>query len=228
MEEEERRRASGGLEPGKTPPTPEELMELQLRLTKFPQLDSKALAALNALAAKDSIKALKELEAKGNGIRNPSAWICRTAQNLREKHKQRQEQQPPQQDSSDAAGPEILDVVDHYAAIEVPDDADGTAIKKAYRKLVLKWHPDKHPENRDEAEEKIRAINNAYETLSNPTKRATYDAQRQALIRSKCGKGPDIATAMAPRPKRSLRSTNPKRVHAAADRLSRQVRALLF
>lgn len=36
-------------------------------------------------------------------------------------------------------------------------------IKKAYRKLVLKWHPDKHPENRDEAETQIRKINNAYE-----------------------------------------------------------------
>ena len=38
-------------------------------------------------------------------------------------------------------------------------------IKKAYRKLVLKWHPDKHPENRDEAETQIRKINNAYEAV---------------------------------------------------------------
>ena len=41
--------------------------------------------------------------------------------------------------------------------------APQTTIKKAYRKLVLKWHPDKHPEGRQEAEEKIREINNAYE-----------------------------------------------------------------
>ena len=80
-------------------------------------------------------------------------------------------------------------------------------IKKAYRKLVLKWHPDKHPENRDEAETQIRKINNAYEArrtassswsqdesclevLSNPTKRSTYDDQRRAVRRKKQGFGP--------------------------------------
>lgn len=50
----------------------------------------------------------------------------------------------------------------HEQRLEVAEDADEKEIKKAYRQLVLKWHPDKHPEGREEAEEKIRAINNAY------------------------------------------------------------------
>lgn len=86
------------------------------------------------------------------------------------------------------------DIVNHYAALEIDDEnADEAVIKKAYRKLVLKWHPDKHPEKRAEAEEKIREINNAYEVLSNPTKRATYDQQKRAVKRRMQGFGPPPA-----------------------------------
>jgi len=92
-----------------------------------------------------------------------------------------------------------MDIVNHYAALDIEDDnADEVVIKKAYRKLVLRWHPDKHPENRDEAEEKIRAINNAYEVLGNPTKRSTYDLQKRAVKRRKQGFGPPPPTG-APR-----------------------------
>ncbi|CAK9070338.1 DnaJ homolog subfamily B member 6 [Durusdinium trenchii] len=84
-----------------------------------------------------------------------------------------------------------MDIVNYYADLGIEDDhADEATIKKAYRKLVLKWHPDKHPENRDEAETQIRKINNAYEVLSNPTKRSTYDDQRRAVKRKKQGFGP--------------------------------------
>jgi len=83
------------------------------------------------------------------------------------------------------------DIVNHYAALGIEDEnADELTIKKAYRKLVLQWHPDKHPEQRAEAEERIREINNAYEVLSNPTKRSTYDQQRRAVKRKKQGFGP--------------------------------------
>eukprot|EP00913_Durusdinium_trenchii_P002192 g2024.t1 len=85
----------------------------------------------------------------------------------------------------------VMDIVNYYADLGIEDDhADEATIKKAYRKLVLKWHPDKHPENRDEAETQIRKINNAYEVLSNPTKRSTYDDQRRAVKRKKQGFGP--------------------------------------
>eukprot|EP00913_Durusdinium_trenchii_P011311 g10623.t1 len=55
------------------------------------------------------------------------------------------------------------------------------------RKLVLQWHPDKHPQNREAAEEKIREINDAYETLSNPFKRSQYDNMLVALERKAKG-----------------------------------------
>merc|ERR1719272_1823220 len=84
----------------------------------------------------------------------------------------------------------MKDIVNYYAALEIEDEnADETVIKKAYRKLVLKWHPDKHPEDRDVAEDRIREINNAYEILSNPTKRSTYDQQRRAVKRRNTGFG---------------------------------------
>jgi len=54
-------------------------------------------------------------------------------------------------------------------------------------KLVLKWHPDKHPTDRAQAEVKIRAINEAYEILSNSTKRVAYNAQRDAIEQLKKG-----------------------------------------
>lgn len=76
---------------------------------------------------------------------------------------------------------------DHYATLEVDRSADETGIKKAYRKLVLQWHPDKHPTNAEEAENRIRAINASYETLSNPFKRGQYDEQLLAMDRKKRG-----------------------------------------
>lgn len=85
-------------------------------------------------------------------------------------------------------------IVNHYAALEIEDEnADEATIKKAYRKLVLKWHPDKHPEGRQEAEDRIRLINVAYEVLGNPTKRTTYDQQRRAVKRRAQGFGPPPA-----------------------------------
>lgn len=89
---------------------------------------------------------------------------------------------------------------DYYKALEVDERADETTIKKAYRKLVLKWHPDKHPVGRDEAEEKIRLINAAYEILSNPTKKDGYDQQRRAQMNFKRGMAvPTTAMSVSPR-----------------------------
>eukprot|EP00930_Biecheleria_cincta_P097389 TRINITY_DN89102_c0_g1_i1.p1 TRINITY_DN89102_c0_g1~~TRINITY_DN89102_c0_g1_i1.p1 ORF type:complete len:817 (+),score=187.59 TRINITY_DN89102_c0_g1_i1:31-2481(+) len=76
---------------------------------------------------------------------------------------------------------------DHYAALEVREDADEAAIKKSYRRLVLQWHPDRNPADRETAEEKIRLLNIAYEIVMNPIKRETYDLQRAALSRKRKG-----------------------------------------
>ncbi|KAH8752502.1 DNAJ domain-containing protein [Diaporthe sp. PMI_573] len=64
---------------------------------------------------------------------------------------------------------------DHYKILGVPKDADDNQIKKAYRKLAIQYHPDKNPGN-EEAEAKFKDISEAYETLSDPQKRARYDA----------------------------------------------------
>ena len=62
---------------------------------------------------------------------------------------------------------------DYYASLGVPRGADADAIKKAYRKLAHKYHPDV---SRDpEGEEKFKEIAEAYETLKDPEKRAAYD-----------------------------------------------------
>jgi len=63
---------------------------------------------------------------------------------------------------------------DYYKILGVSRDADSTAIKKAYRKLVRKYHPDANPGNKD-AEEHFKKVNEAYEVLGNAEKKAQYD-----------------------------------------------------
>ena len=64
---------------------------------------------------------------------------------------------------------------DYYKILGVTKEATDAEIKKAYRKLALKWHPDKNPNNRAEAEEKFKKINEAYSVLSDKDKRRQYD-----------------------------------------------------
>jgi len=65
---------------------------------------------------------------------------------------------------------------DYYDVLGAQRDADAKAIKKAYRRLALEWHPDRHAEEKKEqAEIKFKRISEAYEVLSDPEKRAKYD-----------------------------------------------------
>ncbi|KAK6588020.1 heat shock [Cryptosporidium xiaoi] len=66
--------------------------------------------------------------------------------------------------------------MDYYEVLNVPKNASTSDIKKSYRRLALKWHPDKNPENRAEAEEMFKKIAEAYEVLSDPEKRSRYDS----------------------------------------------------
>ena len=63
---------------------------------------------------------------------------------------------------------------DYYDILGVSKDASSEELKKAYRKMALKYHPDKNPNNK-EAEEKFKEAAEAYEVLSNPDKRQRYD-----------------------------------------------------
>ena len=65
---------------------------------------------------------------------------------------------------------------DYYEILGVPHDATPEQIHRAYRRLALKYHPDKNPGNK-EAEEKFKLISEAYQVLSDPEKRRIYDAQ---------------------------------------------------
>jgi molecular chaperone DnaJ len=64
---------------------------------------------------------------------------------------------------------------DYYEILAVARDATGDQIKSAYRKAALKWHPDRNPENKADAEHRFREASEAYSVLSDPQKRATYD-----------------------------------------------------
>uniref|UniRef100_A0ACD5VR18 Uncharacterized protein n=1 Tax=Avena sativa TaxID=4498 RepID=A0ACD5VR18_AVESA len=65
--------------------------------------------------------------------------------------------------------------VDYYKVLGVDRGASDDDLKKAYRKLAMRWHPDKNPTNKKEAEAKFKQISEAYEVLSDSQKRVVYD-----------------------------------------------------
>ena len=68
----------------------------------------------------------------------------------------------------------MLDTKDYYKILELDTRADAADIKKAYKKLAIKYHPDRNPDDPD-ASEKMALLNEAYAVISNPEKRREYD-----------------------------------------------------
>lgn len=64
---------------------------------------------------------------------------------------------------------------DYYEILGVPRTATEEDIRKGYRRQALRWHPDKNPDNKEQAEERFKLVSEAYEVLSNKDKRQIYD-----------------------------------------------------
>ena len=81
---------------------------------------------------------------------------------------------------------------DYYQVLGVPRGASDDDLKKAYRKLAVKLHPDKNPENRAEAEEGFKELSEAYQVLSDAERRGLYDRFGHAAFEQGAGPGFDF------------------------------------
>lgn len=73
--------------------------------------------------------------------------------------------------------------IDLYAVLELPITATDDDVRKAYRRLAVRWHPDKNPEDLINAERRFKEVAEAYEVLRDPLKRRRYDHLRAGPAR---------------------------------------------
>ena len=81
--------------------------------------------------------------------------------------------------------------IDYYEVLGVSRSASAGEVKKAYRQLAMKYHPDRNPDDR-EAEEKFKQATEAYEVLSDSNKRQIYDTYGAEGLKSRGYQGPDF------------------------------------
>src|SRR5260221_9233816 len=84
----------------------------------------------------------------------------------------------------------------YYEALEVDRNADESRLKAAFRKLAMKWHPDKNPGDAT-SEVRFKEINEAYEVLKDGDKRAAYDRFGHAAFEQGGGGGPGFGAGFA-------------------------------
>lgn len=78
---------------------------------------------------------------------------------------------------------------DYYEILGISPNASSQEIKKAYRRLAVKYHPDKNRDNSKEAEEKFKEVSEAYKILSDVEKRKVYDEYGHAGLQAEVGAG---------------------------------------
>eukprot|EP01094_Clydonella_sp_ATCC50884_P008165 TRINITY_DN1745_c5_g1_i1.p1 TRINITY_DN1745_c5_g1~~TRINITY_DN1745_c5_g1_i1.p1 ORF type:complete len:591 (+),score=246.23 TRINITY_DN1745_c5_g1_i1:69-1841(+) len=83
----------------------------------------------------------------------------------------------------------------YYEVLGVARDSDSGELRTAYRRLALKWHPDKNSHRAEEATRVFKEIQNAYEVLSDANERAWYDAHRESILRGGDGKEDEDGSA---------------------------------
>ncbi|OGM73940.1 hypothetical protein A2382_04945 [Candidatus Woesebacteria bacterium RIFOXYB1_FULL_38_16] len=83
----------------------------------------------------------------------------------------------------------MAEKTDYYEMLAVKKGASASELKQAYRKQALQWHPDKHKDNKEAAEKKFKEINEAYQVLSDPQKKAAYDTYGHAAFSRGAGGG---------------------------------------
>lgn len=87
---------------------------------------------------------------------------------------------------------------DYYAFLGVPFTATQAEIKRSYRRLARKFHPDLNQQTQQAQDERIKLLNEAYRVLSDPKKRAIYDQQRQQARQRITQEVPPSKPAQAP------------------------------
>ncbi len=75
----------------------------------------------------------------------------------------------------------------YYDILEINKNANESEIKKAYKKMAIKWHPDKNPDNKEESEQKFKEISEAYHVLSDPQKKEIYDKYGEEGLKNSGG-----------------------------------------
>lgn len=84
---------------------------------------------------------------------------------------------------------------DYYKLLGVEKNASDAEIKKSYRRMAMKFHPDRNKDNPGQSEQKFKEIKEAYEVLSDPKKRSAYDQFGHAGVEASMGGGPGFGGA---------------------------------
>jgi len=85
---------------------------------------------------------------------------------------------------------------DYYEVLGIDRQASDQTIKSAYRKLAMQYHPDRNPNNKEEAEERFKEITEAYSVLADSQKRAAYNQFGHAGVGSAGGWNPDFSSTI--------------------------------